>query len=315
MYNQNVNYVLTIAEERGFSKAAKKLYISQPALSAAIAKIEKEIGNKLFDRSASPIQLSEAGKAYIDTAKKMVTLEKDLNNYLMDLAELKTGKLSVGGTHFFVSCFLPSILSTYSKRYPGIEIEVFERNSIELEQLSLDGAIDIIVDCYPFNIDLFSMINIFHETVLLAVPKSFDINDKLKDFQLSYDDIENNRHLSKDCPALDLKIFKDEPFLFLKQGNHMHDLAIKLCKSSGFEPNIKMIFDQLMTTYSMTVANLGVSFTTDIIVKYCNLASHPVFYKIDSPLTYRDSSVIYKKNKYLSKAAQEFINIIQESIE
>lgn len=314
MYSQNVNYVLTIAEERSFSKAAKKLYISQPALSTAILKIEKEIGSKLFDRSTSPIQLSEAGKAYINTARKMVTLEKDLNNYLMDLAELKTGKLSVGGTHFFVSCFLPSILSIYSEKHPGIEIEIFERNSLELEQLLLDGTMDLIVDCYPFNMDLFSIVNIFHETVLLAVPKNFSINNQLRDFQLSYDDIENNRHLLKDCPVLDLNVFKDEPFLFLKQGNHMHDLAVKLCKNSDFEPKIKMIFDQLMTTYSMTVANLGVSFTTDIIVKYCNLASHPVFYKLDTPMAYRKSSITYKKNKYLSKAAQEFIKVVQESI-
>ena len=139
--------------------------------------------------------------------------------------------------------------------------------------------------------DLFSIVNIFHETVLLAVPKNFSINNQLRDFQLSYDDIENNRHLSKDCPVLDLNVFKDEPFLFLKQGNHMHDLAVKLCKNSDFEPKIKMIFDQLMTTYSMTVANLGVSFTTDIIVKYCNLASHPVFYKLDTPMAYRKSSI------------------------
>lgn len=94
----------------------------------------------------------------------------------------------------------------------------------------------------------------------------------------------------------------------------MHDLAVKLCKNSEFDPKIKMNFDQLMTTYSMTVANLGVSFTTDIIVKYSNLASQPVFYKLDSPLTYRNSSIIYKKNKYLSKAAQEFIKVVEESI-
>lgn len=314
MYSKNIKYVLTIAEEKSFSKAAKKLYLSQPALSATISKIEKEIGNRLFDRSTSPIQLSEAGEAYILTAKKMMTLEKDLNNYLMDLAELKTGKLSIGGTHFFVSCFLPSILSLYSEKHPGIEVEVFERNSLELEQLLLEGTIDLVVDCYPFNMELFSIINIFHETVLLAVPKKFPINDKLKKFQLSSDDIKNNVHLSSDCPTLNLNTFKNEPFLFLKQGNHMHDLAVKLCKNSEFDPKIKMNFDQLMTTYSMTVANLGVSFTTDIIVKYSNLASQPVFYKLDSPLTYRNSSIIYKKNKYLSKAAQEFIKVVEESI-
>ncbi len=70
-----MNYVYEVYKEQSFSKAAENLYISQPALSSMIKKIETKIGMPLFDRSTSPIQLTECGKKYIKTAEKIMDLE------------------------------------------------------------------------------------------------------------------------------------------------------------------------------------------------------------------------------------------------
>ena len=96
-----MNYVLEVYKTQSFSKAAQNLYISQPALSAAIKKIENKVGAPLFDRSVSPIQLTECGEEYIRTAKKILDLEDEFAYQVGMFQELKAGNLSLGGTNFF----------------------------------------------------------------------------------------------------------------------------------------------------------------------------------------------------------------------
>ena len=99
-----MEYVYAVYHEKSFSAAARKLFISQPALSAAVKKVEKELGMPLFDRSALPIQLTTAGKAYIKAVQQILTIQKNLKGYMGDLANLQSGNLSLGGTNFFASC-------------------------------------------------------------------------------------------------------------------------------------------------------------------------------------------------------------------
>ena len=78
-------YVYAVYEEKSFSKAAQKLYITQPALSTAIKKVEKKIGSPIFDRSTSPIGLTPSGEVYIDAIEKLFALEQNTINQLNNL--------------------------------------------------------------------------------------------------------------------------------------------------------------------------------------------------------------------------------------
>ena len=87
-------YVYEVYKERSFTKAAQNLYISQPSLSARIKKIEEIIGEPLFDRSTTPLKLTEVGKVYIEAAEEITQIEQRVENYINDLAGLKTGNLA-----------------------------------------------------------------------------------------------------------------------------------------------------------------------------------------------------------------------------
>ena len=106
-------YVYAVYEEKSFSKAAQKLYITQPALSTAIKKVEKKIGSPIFDRSTSPIGLTPSGEVYIDAIEKLFVLEQNTLNQLNNLNGLLAGKLAVGGTiflhHLFCRAFWVSL--------------------------------------------------------------------------------------------------------------------------------------------------------------------------------------------------------------
>ena len=121
-----MNYVYEVYKEQSFSKAAENLYISQPALSSMIKKIETKIGMPLFDRSTSPIQQTESGKKYIKTAEKIKDLENEFAYYVGNLQELKTGRLSVGGTYLFSSFIFPPIIDKFRRAYPHVKLNLFE---------------------------------------------------------------------------------------------------------------------------------------------------------------------------------------------
>ena len=96
-------YIYAVYEEKSFSKAAQKLYITQPALSTAVKKVETRLGRPIFDRSTSPIGLTPSGEIYIDAIEKLYDLEENTVNQLNNLNGLLTGRLNIGGSIFFLS--------------------------------------------------------------------------------------------------------------------------------------------------------------------------------------------------------------------
>ena len=100
---QEMKYIYTVYQKGSFSKAAESLYMTQPALSISIQKVETEIGMPLFNRDKKPLELTEAGKLYIEKIRQIMHLENELAQQLGDLTSLKTGKLRVGGSHYFNS--------------------------------------------------------------------------------------------------------------------------------------------------------------------------------------------------------------------
>ena len=100
---QEKRYVYEVYRQRSFSRAAKALYISQPSLSLMVRKAEERIGSPLFDRSTSPIGLTEAGRMYIRAVEQVMEIENSFQEYLDDAENCLTGVLSLGGTTFFAS--------------------------------------------------------------------------------------------------------------------------------------------------------------------------------------------------------------------
>lgn len=114
---KGMRYVYEVYQEMSFSKAARNLYISQPSLSAAIKKVEHEIGCTIFDRSTNPIQITECGKAYIDSIKKIMEIEESFDNFKNDLENMKTGSISIGGTTFLHLLFFHRLFSVFPKHF------------------------------------------------------------------------------------------------------------------------------------------------------------------------------------------------------
>lgn len=106
---QEMKYIYMVYQKGSFSKAAQALYMTQPALSIAVQRVENEIGMPLFRRDHQPLELTEAGKIYIAKIREIQFLEYQLEQQLGDLSHLKTGRLRLGGSHYINSYILPPV--------------------------------------------------------------------------------------------------------------------------------------------------------------------------------------------------------------
>ncbi len=307
-------YVLTIAHEKNFSRAAAKLYISQPALSAYIIKLEKGLGCRLFDRNTFPLSLTSAGRAFVDCASKEETLEKELGDYLSDLTNLEAGCFSIGGSQFFCTCFLPPILTDYARRYPKISISLVEDGYPALKAMLGEGTVDCVLDYETQKAQNLTVLPLHQEQIFLTLPPHSPRNQIFSKACLTKEQILSGYYLQPDCPKVPLSAFLEEEFLFLNQEHDLYDRSQKLCSNAGFHPKIKMFLNQTLTAFALTLADFGASFISDTVIRCGNFEKIPPVYKIDDQDACRFLSAICKKNRYVSKALQRFLDLTAEQL-
>lgn len=307
-----MKYIFTVYQEGSFSKAAEKLFITQPALSIAVKKVEDEIGMPLFDRRRKPLTLTEAGEVYIDTVKKTQLLEMERNQKLDDIKNLSTGLVRVGGTHFLNSYILPPYFAEYSRKYPGITLTIYERSSFEMENMLSSKDIDLTFSCKPEEIRKFPNIRMFEDHVIFAVPVTDSFNDRYREKALSAADILSGRHLMPDTPKLSIKEIGDQEIILLRKGNNLYERVLKMYLEESVEPHVKLDLNQLVTAYHLAEAGMGSVFTSDRLVKKWD--DRLLFYPLASPLASRTFHILLASNAYVPIAVQKMVDLLQKPV-
>ena len=304
---QGMRYVYEVYKEMSFSKAARNLYISQPSLSAAVKKAEQEAGFPIFDRSTSPIRLTEPGREYIRALDMTLDVENGFQNYINDLNELRTGSISIGGTNLFVSFLLPPILSRFTARYPAGDIRLTEASTEELTEKLFSGQLDLMIDNSHMDPSVYEKEFVCEEHLVLTVPKAFPSAARAAAFSLTAQDIRKGRHLKEETAPVPLDFFRDDPFLFLKSGNDTRSRAERICHAAHFVPHIRLKLDQQITAYNLSSYGMGISFTGDVLINRVPVSESLVFFKLGDQEAARRVHFYYKRNRYLSRTVRAFL--------
>lgn len=304
---QGMDYVYEVYKTRSFSKAAKNLFISQPSLSATIKRIEQKIGYPIFDRSTKPLGVTEFGEQYIHSVEQILGIEKDFENYINDYGELKSGKLTLGGTNLFSSFVLPPLISKFGQMYPNIKVELIEESTSKLIEFLQNGTVDFVLDNSNLDPDIFEKSVYLKEHLLLAVPRHFSVNEPLKDYQISIEQIKDGSYLNSSVEIVDLKCFSKVPFVLLKQENDTRARAMKICEEQYFSPKVILELDQQMTSYNITCSGMGISFISDTLITRVSAHSDVLYYKLKEGNTGRDVSFYWKRGRYMSLAMKKFL--------
>lgn len=306
---RGMEYVYAVYKEKSFSKAAEKLFISQPSLSANVKREEQCVGYPIFDRSTKPLGLTEPGKKYIETVEKILSMQNEFSEYIDDLGDLKTGKLVLGGSSLYSSWVLPPLMGQFAKKYPQVQLELIEETTVNLRKMLQNGEIDFLLDNCELEDEIFERQLYRKEYLVLAVPKHFKINDGLEEFQISVESIRELSFLSELVPSVDLSLFAREPFILLKPENDTRIRAMELCKQCEFTPNVVFELDQQMTSYNITCSGMGISFISNTLISKVPESSDVVYYKLGDKLSCRNLYFYWKRNSYFSRVMQEFLRL------
>lgn len=291
--NYNIlRYVITVAEEKNFTKAAKKLYITQPSLSQTIKNEEKRLGIILFDRSSSPLTLTDAGKEYVLWAQQVLNLYENMERRLQDFSTDEVSSLKIGILPEFSSFILSHPLKLFRERNPNSFVQIIEQSSNDLEKSLENSKLDFIIGLT--HNDKYKYYNepLYDEKIVLTVTPDFPPKDK-------------------DATEIDLIEFKDAPFVMMEEGQFLYNVTHYLCKKSGFVPRTVVECYNLETALCMVEAGVGVSIVPDLM---CKVVGDLKYYNIKGRTPESQISIVYRRDRYLTKKARELIELIKEHI-
>lgn len=315
MNSREYEYVSTVAKEGSFSKAAQKLYMSQPALSGAIKKIEKDLyGVPLFDRAVTPVTLTPAGQYYLEQVRKIYDLYSDLDQHFASLAGVRAGVINIGSSAYFCAYLLPELVHGYYKLNPKCVVNLTETDISGMDSGLRSGQFDITIDVEQLDPEMFETITLGYEYMIMAVPSSFKVNERLKMYEISRETILDRSFLDKKYAAVDLKMVADQPFIMLKKNQDSYRRCIDICAHAGFEPKAVIYLDQLLTAYNVARnGQSGIIFFRDTILKYTEKTDRLKYYKIEDLLARREIRLSLKKFPGPTETVDDFIKYIMLS--
>ena len=290
--------MITVAEERSFSKAAKKLYIAQPSLSQSIGSMEEEYGVKLFDRSTTPLTLTYAGELFLESAKSMLDIEKELRMKMYDITGNRRGRIAIGMSVIWGMQLIPAIFPAFRHEYQNVELKLVENSREKLTQLLLDGSLDMIVSNQYQTEHNLKYIKVYEDEVLLAVPSSHKLASKF---------LHNER-----LPEIDLYDFRDEPFILSNPGQGLRKSADEVFDQYGIRPNIILETQNVETALSLVSKGMGCTFILESVIKLIKPNDPISCMRLNRGIFKHSMNICYRENMYLSKPMLRLIELIQE---
>lgn len=284
-----LEYFVTVVKTNNISKAAKQLFVSQPAVSSAIKELEKEFNTTLFVRYNNQIVLTDEGhhlyKLSLNLLQNCTNLYEDMKNYVK-----KSSVLKIGVPPMLGSFIVPSLVQAYTREHQNIEVQLIELGSVANQEAILDGEISCgftVKHHNNVNDDL-DFIKIVDTSLLFAINKNHPLAKK---DVISFEDIKNT------------------PLILMKEDCLQSSLVQNEFEKRGLKPNIKIRTNQLYTIKELLSSNNLGAFLFTQVFKYDSEDIKII--PLSEPLDF-EIILAWKKNTVLSDAMKEFIDYVVE---
>lgn len=165
-----LRYIVAVARERNFRRAAEKSFVSQPALSLAIKKLEDELGVSLFERKKSDITLTPVGERIVEQAALVLDEAARIRDIARQGSDQLVGTLRLGVIHTIGPYLLPDLITVLSQAAPRMPLEVEENTTASLETQLRSGAVDAAIIALPFDLPGVETIGLYDEAFVVVVP-------------------------------------------------------------------------------------------------------------------------------------------------
>lgn len=295
--NLNIlRYVAAVDEEKSFTRAAQKLYVSQPSLSQSIRMLEKQMGVLLFDREKTPLGLTAEGEVFLEWAK--ITLHSE-DRMLARMAAVSGGirrKLTAGISSCLSKNILPEALEKFCGQTGNCLLSVVEQPYRELLGMLNEGKIDLMVDTPQQDTVQYTSIHLMTERLFLAADKKFRFGTAGPG----------------EFPSVSLNDLADKPFIVLDPSMYLGAVMRSFFAEFDAAPDILMECQSVETACLMVEAKTGISLIPELFLKYHRIPEGVCCYTVEGmPLT-RDIAVVYRNDRRLSEDERLLTDILAE---
>lgn len=308
-------YIYKIYEEKSFSAAAKRLYVSQPSLSAMIAKKEERLGFRIFERGKGALSLTREGELYIDYLKELQESEGTLRHRIRMLSESDYGELALGGSGQSAYHLFPSVLHAFHEQYPHASVTL-DMGSMEYGASLFDklerGELDLLA-AYSYDPTVFEPCLSIRERMVFACHKALAEERGL----LSYA-VTANELCAEDYPPekelLDLSPLKSLPFFsFSRAESSIKGMIALLPSDCQFSPCHVRNSKNLFVHYSLAHQRVGATVIADLHIKDALFESRDmVFFLPKADASYRVLHLLRKKDGKKNELADAFLSLTRE---
>ena len=236
---RHLRYFVTLAEELSFTRAAKRLHVSQPPLSLQISQLEQEVGTRLFNRTSRHVELTLAGQSFLNDARTLLEQLGGASQRAQAIGQGLAGRLEIGlsGSHFLGA--LPRIMADYAKAHPEVSFALHELKPTMQLQALRDRRIDVSISRTPVNDTVLGSTLLWKDPVVVALPVGHPLAKR------------------RQLKLLDLRA---QPFVMLRTDSSAHaQYVLDCCVQAGFAPQVAQWVVELPAVVSLVAAGMGVA--------------------------------------------------------
>ncbi len=289
-YDQLASF-LEVAKLQSFSRAAEKIYRTQPAISAQVRLLEQECGEKLFDRSGKRVLLTPAGEILRRYAEKLLDLQKEALQTIAELNQTPRGKLYIGANEATCLYVLPKTFAKFKQLYPLVQISIYRNFSHKILQKVQEGAVDLGIVTLPQTANNMEVIPVFRDEVQVVVPKT---------------------HALAKSRSVTVAEVAHYPLILPKTG-HTRVVMDRLLRDHRDHIQISMELASVETIKKFVGAGLGISLISRTYAQAEVAAGLLRLIPLDGQKIHRELGLIYRRDRYLSLPAKVFIEVVRES--
>lgn len=233
-----LRYAVAVAQERSFRKAAEKSFVTQPALSLAIQKLEDELGIRLFERSKTEVSVTPLGAKVVEQAQRVLEEAARIKEIANQGKDPLTGKLSLGVIYTVGPYLLPHLIPALHKVAPAMPLEIEENTTAQLDALLRSGRLDVIIIALPYGDAGIATLPLYDEAFAVAVP---------------------NEHPWAARASIKPRELARERVLLLNSGHCFSNQVVEVCSQLARKTEDVQQGNSLETIRGMVASGLGIT--------------------------------------------------------
>jgi DNA-binding transcriptional LysR family regulator len=285
---RQLRYLVALAEERHFTRAATREHIAQPALSQQIRRLEEEVGLALVERTTRRVAMTEAGATLVNRAQQILAEVDAAHAEMQRLNGVQTGRVTVGALHTMGPVDISLVLAIFHERHPGVELTVREQSSEELAEMLRVDELDLAFLSVTERIEShgLGLQQLISEELAAVLPQEHRLSRRRR---------------------VRMAELSDEEFISYREGSRLRELLVSAGRDAGFEPRVKLESNESQRIRQLVARGLGVAILprSDADGAGANVA----VVTLTDPALSRDITLAWREGRRHAPAAAEFLNL------